>query len=245
MKWFKADLHIHSVLSPCGSLEMSPKSVMNYAKKEELDIIAITDHNSMANFSSYKSVADRYDITLLCGMEVQSSEEIHTIALFDDISKAKEFELLLYDSLLPIENDSDYFGDQVMIDEHENIIGFEKRALINSSIWSFDETLQKIFDYEGFAFPAHVDADTYSVIAQLGFIPENDNILAVGVTAKCILKDVIDSYPYLKKYALIKNSDAHYLKDIGSGFTHFFLKEPTIEQIKLACLEKQNKIKYN
>ena len=46
MKAFRADLHIHTVLSPCGSLEMSPEQIIKSAIEKGLDIIGIADHNS-------------------------------------------------------------------------------------------------------------------------------------------------------------------------------------------------------
>ena len=43
---FKADLHIHTVLSPCGDLEMSPTAIVDRALSRGLDMIAISDHNT-------------------------------------------------------------------------------------------------------------------------------------------------------------------------------------------------------
>ncbi len=235
MKWYNADLHIHSVLSPCGDLEMSPNSVMQMCLQKNLDIIAITDHNSMANCLAYKKVAFRYGITLLYGIEVQTSEEAHLIVLFDEWEQADGFNQELYASLLPLMNDPDYFGDQVVVNNEEEIVRFEEKALINSSVWSLDEMIDKINSYGGFYFPAHEDAATYSIIAQLGFLPEYIDFPAVGITAKCNLEKLFTNYPYLKKYTLLRNSDAHYLKDIASGYSRFFISEPTVKEIALAC----------
>ena len=43
------DLHIHSTLSPCASLEMSPAAIVRRARELALDVIAVTDHNSVDN----------------------------------------------------------------------------------------------------------------------------------------------------------------------------------------------------
>ena len=109
MRWYKADLHIHSVLSPCGSLEMSPRALMPIVKAAGLDIIAITDHNSVANCLAYQEVAKEFGITLLYGVEVQSAEEVHCIVLFDEWQQADDFAAELYKTLLPIANDPEYF----------------------------------------------------------------------------------------------------------------------------------------
>jgi len=228
-------LHIHSVLSPCGGLEMSPVALVKRAKEMGLDIIAITDHNTMANCSSYHRVAEREDVNFINGVEIQTAEEIHLIALFDESEDALNFDHELYDSLLNIPNDPEYFGDQVVIDADENIIRCEERALLNSSKWTLDEALKRVRKYNGFCYAAHVDAKTYSIIGQLGFIPDDLKLDAVGITAKSNREEILELYPYLKKYALIKSSDAHYLADIGSGYTMFWLEIPTLSEIRMAC----------
>ena len=238
MHWYKADLHLHSVLSPCGDLEMSPDAVMKKAREMELDIIAITDHNSLANCQTYYQVAQQYGIYLLYGLEVQSAEEIHLITLFDDLGTATAFGKIIYDSLLPVANDPEFFGDQVVIDAKDNIIRFEEKALINSSLLPLDEIVKIAKSYNSFIFPAHVDAASYSIIGQLGLIPDYLNFIACGITAKADPKSLTKKYPQLDNYTLIKNSDAHYLKDIGSGYTEFYLDSPTTEELKKACRGK-------
>ncbi|HPR17255.1 MAG TPA: PHP domain-containing protein [Candidatus Cloacimonadota bacterium] len=235
MRWYKADLHVHSVLSPCGSLEMSPREVMRTASERGLEIIAMTDHNSSANSLAYAKAAQEFDLAYIYGIEVQTAEEIHIIALFDNYEQVTGFGNELYDSLLPIDNDPDFFGDQVVIDENDNILRFEKKALINSSVWTLETAFQKISHYGGFYFPAHVDVISYSLLGQLGFIPTDIQIEALGITAKCDTDKLLKQYPQLQEYALIRNSDAHYLKDIASGFTQFYLHEPTLDEIRLAC----------
>jgi hypothetical protein len=235
MRWYNADLHIHSVLSPCGDLEMSPENVIRVLKEKNIDIFAITDHNRMLNFQAFYSKALENDLVCLPGVEIQTQEEIHLVALFDDISRARLFEEELYNSLLGIKNDPEYFGDQIIINEMEEILGFEEKALINSSMWSLDETVQKVLDYEGFCFPAHEDAMSFSIIAQLGFIPDYLDFPAIGISSKCNAENLFTKYPDLKKYTLIRCSDAHYVQDIASGFTRFFIESPTVQEITKAC----------
>lgn len=214
---------------------MAPRAVMQRAQDEQLDIIAITDHNSMANCQVYAQVAAEFGIICWYGVEVQSMEEIHVIGLFDQWADAAAFDAALYASLLPVDNDPDFFGDQVVIAADESIIRFEERALINSSMWSFDEVMQKISDCRGFAFPAHVDAMTFSVLAQLGFLPEELSIPAVGITAKGNIDEILGQHPQLINRILLRNSDAHYLAEIGSGFTRLQLEKPTVSCLKSLC----------
>ncbi|MDD2331428.1 MAG: PHP domain-containing protein, partial [Candidatus Cloacimonetes bacterium] len=95
MRWYRADLHIHSVLSPCGGLEMAPQALMKRAKDMKLDWIAITDHNSLANCPAYEIVAHKWGIAFTWGVEIQTSEEINILAYFDDSSSAQQFDKLL------------------------------------------------------------------------------------------------------------------------------------------------------
>jgi len=238
LNWYRADLHIHSVLSPCGSLEMSAKDVVKTAKNMGLSIIAITDHNSMANCSVYQKVAQMYGLTFFWGVEIQTIEEIHIIALFENEIVATEFDKELYESLLPVDNNPDFFGDQVIIDENENILRFEKRALINSSQWTLDALINKLNKIDCFYFPAHIDSDAYSIIGQLGFIPKDYNFLALGITATCDIDKFLERHPELAGYYLIRSSDAHYLEDIGKGYSEFYLENPTLRDIRLACQKK-------
>jgi PHP family Zn ribbon phosphoesterase len=245
LQWFKADLHIHSVLSPCGGLEMSPLAVMERAKQLGIDIIAVTDHNSLANSCAYAEVALKMGIHYLFGVEIQTAEEIHLIALFQDATDAMALDAELYESLLPLPNDPDYFGDQVVVDADENILRFEERALLNSSTWSLEETLVKIREHQGFCFPAHVDAFTFSIIGQLGFIPDDLHLDAIGITARCDKDELLEKFPFLAPYPLVRSSDAHYLQDIGSGFAYFWLAEPNLAEIRLACLNQAGRKIWN
>jgi len=242
MKWYKADLHIHSVLSPCGDLEMSPDNVIQTAFRKGMDIIAITDHNSMGNSPAFRKVANRYGIFCFMGMEIQTSEEIHIVCLLDDVDKALAFEKEVYEVLPSVKNDPDYFGDQVVIDAEENIVRFEEKALINSINWTIDETVVKIREYDGFCFPAHVDAVTFSIIGQLGFIPPDSDYDALGITAKCNIQKFLENNSYLSNFAFIRNSDAHYLNDIASGFSEFYIEKPTIQELKMACKKIENRV---
>jgi len=214
---------------------MSAHNVANRAVEKGLSIIAVTDHNSMANCPVYQKIAESLGLIFFWGVEIQTIEEIHIIALFDNNDLAREFDSELYESLLPVTNNPDFFGDQVVIDENEDIIRFEDKALINSSTWSLQDLIEKLTLLDCFYFPAHIDAETYSIIGQLGFIPSDIEFPALGITAGCDLPEFLKIRPELTNYPFIRNSDAHYLKEIGSGYTDFFLEEATLKEIRFAC----------
>lgn len=242
MRWLRADLHIHSVLSPCGSLEMAPHDLVKRLQECKIDWFAITDHNTMANCPAYAAVAEAAGLFFSWGVEIQTSEEIHILAYFDAPKQAQDFDKELYSSLLPLENDPDYFGDQVVIDENENIIRVEQRALINSSLWDLSLAVERIRDYGGFAVPAHVDAGVNSIISQLGFMPDEPAFDLFGVTAGLDMQDWRTRQPYFARRSLLKASDAHYLADIGSGYSELYLEEPTVAELRKAALNLDRRI---
>ena len=241
MRCLRADLHIHSVLSPCGGLEMSPQALLARARELGLDWLAITDHNSMANCSAYEKVIRKGGLAFSWGVEVQTSEEIHVLVYFDDSSAALSFDHELYKSLLPIENDADFFGDQVIIDENEDIIRMEKRALAGSSQWDLSELWTQAQAYAGFVVPAHVDASVNSIISQLGFMPESPVFEAFGITAKCDSARWMQKQPYFVNKTMIRASDAHYLSDLGVGYSMVHVTEPTIRELRLAALRQDER----
>jgi len=234
LKKYKIDLHNHTVLSPCGGLEMSPGAVIERAKQLGLDILAITDHNSCKNCKAYYEIGKQNGIEVICGVEIQTIEEIHVVALFPDVEEAMKFDKTLYKALLPITNNPDFFGDQVIVDKDENIIGFEEIALINSVIWDFETTVNKVKEFDSICFPAHIDAQRNSVLSQLGFLPLNIPIDGIGITAKCDVKSFMSANNYLNGLTVVRNSDAHYINDMGSGTCFARLEEPTFAELKKA-----------
>ncbi|PID27660.1 MAG: phosphoesterase [Candidatus Cloacimonadota bacterium] len=234
MRRFKTDLHLHSVLSPCGDLSMSPENIINEAVKNKIEILALTDHNTLRNIPAFLNKARKAGIFFIPGVEIQTSEDIHAVALFPDWDTASRFQIKLDSALPPLKNDPDYFGDQVVVDEDENIICFEEKALLNSIDWSFDYTLEIVKQEGGFCFPAHVDADIFSLYGQLGFIPPYLDIPALEVTYLCDIDDFKMKHPELKSKTLLKNSDAHYVPDIGRGYSFFWMNEPDFRELILA-----------
>ncbi len=235
MQSLRADLHIHSVLSPCGGLEMSPNSIMQRLKQLGIQWLAITDHNSMANCPAYQKVAEKEGLFFTWGVEIQSVEEIHLLAYFDDFSSAEKFNTELYESLFPLENDPDFFGDQVIIDENENILRVEPRALINSSEWNLNTVVEKVQAYNGLVVPAHIDSSVNSILSQLGFIPEVPQFQLFGISACLDVKNWVQDNPYFKDKVFLRTSDAHYLNDIGKGYSIITVEKPSVQELFLAA----------
>lgn len=234
LKKYKIDLHNHTVLSPCGDLEMSPHSVLYRARELGLDIIAITDHNSCKNCQAYHDLGEEYGIVVICGIEIQTSEEIHVIALFATLQEALKFDKLIDEVLLPIQNNPDFFGDQVIVDKDENIIGIEEIALINSVTWDFETTVKRVKQFDSICYPAHIDAKSNSVLSQLGFLPPDSEVDGIGITARCDINSFLTKKSYLATRTVIRSSDAHYLHEMGSGSCFARLEAPTFAELKKA-----------
>jgi len=99
-----ADLHIHTVLSPCAEVEMIPPLIVRRARELGLGLIAITDHNSAENVDSVQRAARGSGLKVLPGMEVQTSEEVHVLCLFDTLEQVLDWQECVFGSLPPLKN---------------------------------------------------------------------------------------------------------------------------------------------
>lgn len=225
------DLHIHSALSPCGDDDMTPNNIINMAIIKGLDIIAVTDHNSTNNLPAIHEVAKRSGIMLIPGLEVQTREEVHMLCYFRNLDSAKAFGSIVYDSLPPIKNNPDIFGNQYIFDGSDNITGSIEKLLLSSSDFSIAELIELVERFDGACIPAHVDRASYSIISNLGFIPESLNIKTVELSYAMTLSSFVSKFPYIKDMNIIKSSDAHYLQDISERENSLPMDELTMSKI--------------
>jgi len=216
------DFHIHSCLSPCGSLEMGPKNVINSLKKNNISISSITDHNSIFNFPSFFINGIKNKILFFPGIEIQTLEEIHIIVIFPTFLEAINFYKKIEQFINNIKADYDIFGDQPIVDEEENIIKEEEKLLIQSINLSIDDIVKEANKLNLIYFPAHIFDDSFSIISQIGFIPDNIEIPIIEISQK----NQIEKIDKIKKnFSIITNSDAHYLNQIGKKY--FSIKNNT------------------
>ncbi|MBD3292398.1 MAG: PHP domain-containing protein, partial [Armatimonadia bacterium] len=207
----RADLHMHSCLSPCGSLEMSPSAMAARAAELGLDVVALTDHNSALNTPAFAACCAEAGLVALFGLEVTTREEAHVLALFDAPAGALELSEWIYERLPEILNDPEELGDQVYVDAREEILGTVDRVLTAATDVSVDELARRVSGAGGLFVPAHIDRPYFSLPSQLGFLPD----LPYDALEITRLPCIIDT----GGRPLITSSDAHYLPDIGSGFT--------------------------
>lgn len=212
---------------------MSPKNIISKAREIGLNLIAITDHNMTENSIYAYNLGRKCGISVLFGMELQTQEEIHLLAIFDDFDTAMDFQKKVYELLPPIKNDTSYFGDQVVVDEDDEIVRFEDRLLLNSAQMPIGEAASWIKAHGGIAIPSHVDSSTYSIISQLGFIPEDIPFDALEVRSRESIPELL-SFILKKDIPFVTFSDAHYLNDIGNKRTQLYLNEPNCKEIENA-----------
>ena len=233
LKNFKADLHIHSCLSPCGDWDMSPKKIVQKSLEKRLDVIAICDHNTAENVAAIIREGKRLGIAVLPGMEICSKEEVHLVALFKAIEDSLEMQENIY-AHLPGKNQPEVFGDQVIADEYDQVLGENPRLLIGATQLSLADIVKKVHQLGGLCISSHVDRPSYSLIGQLGFIPPDLHLDAVEVSYRVALDKAQNLIAGIKGYPCVTSSDAHFLHDIGKVWTEFVLAAPTVEEIRMA-----------
>ena len=208
------DLHLHSCLSPCGDNDMTPYNLVNLAKIFGYDIIALTDHNSCKNCGSAIKIGEEVGITVVPGMELCTSEEIHNICLFPTLEKAMAFSDYIYGTLPMIKNREKIFGEQLIMDHRDTELGKEEILLTTASSVSIDELSDLVDKYDGVCYPAHIDRNSYSIISSLGdFSPEME-VRCFELTPKAKAEDYLEKYPATKGKLIIRSSDAHYLENM-------------------------------
>jgi hypothetical protein len=238
LRQFKADLHVHTCLSPCTDLDMSPKRILAAAVKKKIDILGICDHNSSANSLAIMNAAKGMDIRVIPGMEVTSQEEVHVVALFGDVENALKLQEHVY-SRLPGENDEEAFGMQVIVNEKEEVLGFNEKLLVGATTIPLDDILRLIHGFDGVSIASHIDREAFSILGQLGFIPENLELDALEISPRISFAEAEKKYS--TQYPITCSSDAHYPDDIGKGFTCFLLKEGTVAEIRKALRDEDGR----
>jgi 3',5'-nucleoside bisphosphate phosphatase len=230
---FSCDLHIHSTLSPCAHLEMSSRAIVEKSREVGLDIIAITDHNMTENGKYAALLSKVSGPVVLFGMEMQTVEEVHLLALFEDYETAMALQALVYSLLPPVDNRPDYFGDQVVVDEQDTIIRFEQRLLLNSANISVKEAVRWIKAHDGLVIPSHIDSPTFSIISQLGYVPDDMHFDALEISNRKKLPTLL-RFIEAKDVPIVSFSDAHCLEEIGRKRISLSMQEATFQELSRA-----------
>ncbi len=208
----KYDLHIHTALSPCALEEMTPNNIFNMSKLNDLQVIGVCDHNSCGNVKPLIALAQRDEMVVIPGIEVETREEIHVVCLFSDVLNVYKMQDYIYNKLPMLKNKPKILGDQILMDYNDNIIGEEERLLSFATDISYEEIINKAWQLGGITIPAHIDRPSYSVLSNLGLLPDNNKIGILEISQYADLKQYMKQY---KKYTILQSSDSHELGFIG------------------------------
>ncbi len=230
---YLADLHVHTVLSPCAEVEMIPPLIVRRATELALGIIAITDHNSAENVAAVMEAAEGLDLTVLPGMEVQTREEVHLLCLFEGLEEVLDWQEMVYTCLPPEPHVPSLFGPQFVVDTTGGFVRHHDRLLATSTSLSVEDVAQGVQERKGLCIAAHVDRPFFSLLANLGFVPPDVPFAAMEITRHADAEDLRRQHPSLAGFPFVCSGDAHRLSEI-SDRTIFTLHEPTVNEIFMA-----------
>ncbi len=225
MNRYYYDFHIHSCLSPCADNDMTPANIAGVCALAGLHIAALTDHNSTRNCPAFFAAAKGQGIIPVAGMELTTAEDIHVVCLFETLDDAMAFGEAVETYRVRIPNRVDIFGDQLILDAADEIVGVEEDMLPNATMLSLEEVPALVEAHGGVSFPAHIDREANGVVAILGTFPESPHF------DNCELHDLEreaefrDRYPILGDMRILCGSDAHYLWDIRDACAYFDLDD--------------------
>lgn len=230
--YLRCDLHIHSCLSPCADILMTPGNIVMAAVKKGLDCIAITDHNAAGNVQVAMELAKKHGLKVIPGMEVETKEEVHLLCLFSTLEGLLTWEKVVFDHLPELLNDEDTFGYQLIVDIHDEYAAKEERLLATATSLSCADVVAHVSQLGGIVIPSHVDRPVNSIIGQLGFIPPDLGIEVIEVSRHVKPENLFYRFPDLQFYLTITGSDSHFLNDIGNcGSENGFLVSGRLYQL--------------
>ena len=217
---------------------MTPANIIGMAMLKELDVIAVTDHNSCKNCPAVLKLADENHMIAIPGMELCTLEEVHVICLFEELEDAQRFGQYVSSKMFPILNKEKIFGRQEICDEEDHIIGTEPYLLINATDISFDSLKALMKEFHGVAIPAHIDKASNSLLSNLGFIPPDADFACAEIKNLDKLHELRKQNPYLEQCNIITNSDAHYLEHINEPVNFLYVESKSRKDILTALIRR-------
>ena len=214
MSRYTYDFHIHSCLSPCADNDMTPANIAGMATLAGIQIMALTDHNTVKNCPAFFKAAKQNGVIPIAGMELTTAEDIHVVCLFETLDEALTFGEEIEKHRILIKNRTDIFGDQFIMDEEDNVIGTDENLLSNATDISVDNVLKLVESFGGVCYPAHVDRTSNGIIATLGDFPSTPKFKCAEFHDKDKISEYKEKYPELSGKRALVSSDAHYLWDI-------------------------------
>jgi hypothetical protein len=233
MRRYRAELHVHTVLSPCASVEMIPPLIVQEALERGIDLIAITDHNASANARAVMQAAEGTGLTVLPGMELQTHEEVHLLCLFDTLEQIETWQAVVNPTLPEQLNNVEFFGEQFVVDPTGEFVRREERLLLSSSSLSLEDAAEAVRKLGGLPIPAHVDRKANGLIPILGLVPAEVRFEALELSCRIGLQDAAARLPQIRGYPLLQSGDVHHLDDF-IGVVELNVEAASVAEIRRA-----------
>jgi len=225
MSTYYYDLHIHSCLSPCADDDMTPNNIAGMGAICGLQIMALTDHNTTKNCPAFFEAAQRQGIIPIAGMELTTAEDIHMVCLFETLEEATAFDKEVENARLPFPNRPDIFGDQMIMNGNDEVIGIEPDFLPNATTLSIEQAAALCVAHGGVCYPAHIDRPANGIISTLGVFPDDPPFGIAELHELEKAEELTAAYGNLKDKWFVSGSDAHYLWDIRERYSAMELED--------------------
>jgi PHP family Zn ribbon phosphoesterase len=240
MSRYYYDLHVHSCLSPCGDNDNTPNNLVGMAVLNGLQIMALTDHNTCRNCPAFFKTCEANGIIPVAGMELTTAEDIHLVCLFEHLDGAMRFDDAVNAQRIPFKNRVDIFGEQMIMNENDEVIGVEENLLSNATMITVDDAPKLVNEFGGICYPAHIDREANGIVATLGVFPDMPYFPCYELHDGDKKDEYLGKFPILSDKPCVVSSDAHYLWDISGRLNCFELdvEEETPENIRRKLFER-------
>ena len=224
MNKYYFDFHVHSCLSPCADDDNTPNNIAGMATLNNLQVVALTDHNTCKNCPGFFEAAKKQGIIPIAGMELTTAEDIHIIFLFEKLSDALAFSEEVNTRRILFPNRVDVYGEQYVMDGNDEVIETEPDLLSNATTITVEECPALAQKYSGICYPAHIDRQANGIISTLGTFPDIKGFKCCEFHDKEFIEEYREKYP-LGDRKIVICSDAHYLWDMRDENDYFLIDD--------------------
>ena len=229
-KFCKADLHVHTPAShDYKDKSASANDILTAALAKNIDLLAITDHNSGEFLDKIRAAAIGMSITVLPGVEVTTPEG-HILALFQGGITQVE----ISDFLIRVGIPRKEHGKEEAISE--------KHA---------EEVIREIDAMGGVAIAAHANEKGIGLLQQKGQYKMRVVPMPELAALEFTKRDDIERFSKGKVSAdyppkpCTQSSDAHSLTEIGQRTTYLKMDERSAYGIRQALLDATVRVRFD